>query len=87
MGKVKKLKFNKTKNWEDIDVEKTLSLEDFNILFSKVSLTKEEKKGLKDYYMMYESFIKAEVEPIEAWKAIKGIFVIKNPQIRERINK
>ena len=73
------------KTWEEIDVNKILSIEDFCTLFEKAPLNEEEKRSLGEYYQMYEIFIGADVNPIDAWITIRNIFAIKNQQIAERI--
>jgi len=75
------------KTWDKINVEQRLVFEDFYTLFNQLPLLTEEKESLNEFYQMYITFVDAETKPLDAWKAIKGIFVIKNPQIQERINK
>ena len=74
------------KNWDDINVEEKLSFEDFFTLFAtKLPLIEEEEKELQNYYEMYKTFLNAEVKPVNAWIAVRNVFIIKNPQIGERM--
>jgi hypothetical protein len=74
------------KKWNEINVEQNLCIEDFCQLFTeKLPLNEEEKLSLNGYYMIYETFIDADVKPIDAWIATRNLFGIKNQQIKERL--
>ena len=73
------------KTWDEIDVNEKLSLEEFCTLFSNLPLNEEEIKELPNYHEIYESFITSEVQPVDAWIAVRNIFAIKNQQVGERI--
>jgi hypothetical protein len=74
------------KTFEEIDVYKVLTLEDFITLFAHLPLTEEEKIDVKtNYYTFYKLFIDSGVDPGQAWLAVKNIFIIKNQQIAKRI--
>ena len=71
--------------YEEIDPTKTLELEDFITLFSRLPLDEEEHRSLGEYYQMYETFLKADVSPENSWVATRNVFIVKNPKIGERI--
>ena len=75
------------KTIEEIDVvNEHLNFEDFSTLFKDLPLTKEERLELVDYFKMYKTFLGSGVNPENSWVATKNLYVIKNPQISERIN-
>lgn len=76
------------KTIEEINIETSLEIKDFFTLFElQLPLNEEEKYSLHEYYKMYNTFLDSEVNPKDAWLAIKNIFIIKNQQIKERIYK
>ena len=70
-----------------IDPTKPLSLEEFCQLFEQLPLNDIERKYVKEiYWGIYEICLKnPEVSPTEAWVATKNTFILKESQIKERI--
>ena len=65
-------------NIDLVDVTKPMTFNDFWILFAHLPLNEEEQSSLKnDYFVMYELFLKNEVEPETAWVAVRNLFVAK----------
>ena len=76
------------KKWEEINPRELLTVDDFLTLFEKAPLNEEEKLDLKGFYFpMYETFVQSDVTPENAWLAVRNVFVMKNPQITDRIKK
>lgn len=73
------------KTWNEIDVKQPLSVEDFLTLFVHLPLNEEEKAELNVYFEMYNTFVKSEVEPENAWVAVRNIYALKNQHLIERI--
>ena len=72
---------------EKIDVTKPLENEDFVTMFtSQLPLNEEEIDKVSNvYYAFYTQFISSGVSPVEAWTAIKNLFVSQETQVGERI--
>ena len=67
-----------SKSFDDVDVTKPMSFDDFWLLFYHLPLTDEEKISLKtEYFVMYELFLKNDVAPETAWLAVRNVFVMK----------
>ena len=76
------------KTFEEIDVKSPLSVEDFCTLFDQLPLNEVEKISVKDeYFKMYTTFIQADVKPESSWIAIRNIFIVKNQDIANRVQK
>ena len=74
------------KTWEEIDVKKSLEVEDFSTLFSPLPLNGVESTAIKnEYYPIYVAFIGADVTPEKAWICTRNIFAIKNQQLVARM--
>jgi len=74
------------KTIKEINVYERLTQEEFCTLFSTIPLLENEKEELKlFYYDMYCTFLDSEVKPDQAWLATKNVFIVKNPQIGNRI--
>ena len=75
------------KTIEEIDVTTSLENEDFVALFTEqLPLTEDEKEKVSNtYYAFYVQFIQSGVSPIEAWTAIRQLFISQEPQIGERM--
>jgi len=77
---------NKMKTWEEIDVKKSLEIEDFSTLFSRLPLDEVENIAVKnEYYPIYVAFIGADVTPENAWICTRNIFAVKNQQLVARM--
>ena len=72
-----------------INPEKALSKKHFCELFDQLPLNDEEQEQIKtEYWGVYKIFLSQnDVDPQTAWLATKNIFIIKEPQIGERVKK
>lgn len=71
---------------DKINVKKLIDREDFETLFTaQLDLTPEEIERIHNvYYPTYTTFITNEVSYVDAWIAIRNLFVSQETQIGER---
>ena len=71
---------------DKIDVTTSLSNEDFISLFTgQLKLFPAELQKLSNvYYALYVKMVESEVEPEQAWVAVRNLFVTQETQIGER---
>jgi len=76
-----------TEEWKKINPLETMAKEDFLTLFKHLPLNSEEKKKLNnEYWQMYIKFLGSNVEPKIAWEATRNLFILKEPQIKVKID-
>ena len=74
------------KTYEEIDPHEFLIKEDFVKLFSPLPLLDNEMLELQnEYYSIYTKFIEGGVNPETSWLATRNIFIVKNNQIKQRL--
>ena len=71
---------------DKIDVTTSLSNEDFISLFTgQLKLFPAELQKLSNvYYALYVKMVESEVEPEQAWVAVRNLFVAQETQIGKR---
>jgi len=71
---------------DKINVKKLIDREDFETLFTaQLDLTPEEIERIHNvYYPTYTTFITNEVSYVDAWIAIRNLFISQETQIGER---
>ena len=71
---------------DKIDVNTSLSNEDFISLFTgQLKLFPAELQKLSNvYYALYVKMVESEVEPEQAWVAVRNLFVAQETQIGKR---
>ena len=72
-----------------IDPTQPLSQEDFCELFEQVPLNEQERQDVKEiYWGIYQVCLENEdVSPTTAWLATRNTFLVKESQIKERMEK
>jgi len=73
---------------DEISVKKLIDRKDFETLFTaQLDLTPEEIEKIHNvYYPTYTTFITNEVPYVDAWVAVRNLFVSQETQIGERHN-
>ena len=73
---------------KEIDPNVKLTRDQFCEIFEQLPLTEEERAGVREtYWEMYAVFLENGVEPRTAWLATRNVFIAKEPQIGERMEK
>ena len=74
------------KTVQEIDPKKEMDLDDFLVLFSHLPLNEAEVQSLEEnYYNMYQLFIAAGTEPVDAWLATRNTFTARETQVGQRL--
>jgi len=69
-----------------IDITKKLALENFCLLFEQVTLNDEERDKVKVFYWnLYTIFIQNNVNELDAFSAVKNVFISQETQIKDRL--